>query len=128
MRRFYHPLILLLTLASCRRAPNRAEAVRALRAARPGLDSATVTVRVWTDGPPWFSCAEVITKLRSDKDRAVVRDAVGHWRSLVLAHWVTLRDTAAGPVVEPGWCVATLRDTSARLAAGWRREIGRAHV
>jgi hypothetical protein len=49
-----------------------------------------------------------------------VRDVLAPWRSLVIAGVVTLRDTAAGHVVEPGWCVATLGDSSARLATGWR--------
>lgn len=124
MRRLPFLLITVLMLLACRAVPSREEALSALRASQPGIDTATVTVRVWVDGPPWFSCAEVIAKLKSEKDRAVVRDALGQWRSLVLADWVTLRDTAAGPVVEPGWCVATLRDTSARLAAGWRRVAG----
>ena len=112
-------LITIMMLASCRGAPSSEEALSALRASQPGVDTSTVTVRVWADGPAWFSCAEVIGKLKSAADRAVVRDAVGRWRALVLADWVTLRDTSAGSVVEPGWCVATLRDASARHASEW---------
>jgi hypothetical protein len=120
-------LLLLLTivmLSSCRDAPNREEALEAFRALKPGVDSSAVVVRVWSDGPPWFSCAEVIAKLRSDADRATVRDVLLPWRSLVLAGLVTLRDTASGHVVEPGWCVAILGDSSARLASGWQRVRG----
>ena len=95
-----------------------------LRSAAPALDSATVVQRVWADGPPWFSCAEVIAKLRGSTDSATVRNPLGNWRSLVLADWVQLRDTSAGPVTEPGWCRATLHDEPARLAAGWRPVLG----
>ncbi len=105
---------------ACGWAPSREEALVALRRASPGLDGSPVIVRIWADGPPWFSCAEVLAKINSDADHAVVRDAVGRWRSLVLAEYVTLRDTAAGVVTDPGWCVASLRDTSARAAARWR--------
>ena len=108
-----------MMLTSCRRAPNREEALRALRELQPGVETSAVTLRVWSDGPAWFSCAEVIGKLKSVADRAVVRDEVGRWRALVLADWVTLRDTSAGRVVEPGWCVATLRNASARHASEW---------
>lgn len=36
-----------------------------------------------------------------------------------MADWVTLRDTSAGQVVEPGWCAATLRDEARLTADGW---------
>ena len=44
--------------------------------------------------------------------------------ALVLANWLTLRDTSAGRVVEPGWCTATVRDSAARLAGGWTPVLG----
>lgn len=92
--------------------------------ARPTLAGAPVTRRVWLDGPPWFSCAEVLTKLRSRTDSAVVLDQVGNWRELVVAGWVVLRDTSAGEVAEPGWCAARVLDDSARVAGGWRMVHG----
>jgi hypothetical protein len=120
-------LSLLLTIvlfSACNRAPSRAESFALLRGADPALDTAAVVERVWADGPPWFSCAEVIAKLRANADSAVVRNQIGNWRPLVLADWVILRDTAAGRVIEPGWCHATLRDAAARLAGGWREVRG----
>ena len=117
-------LLLLVVLSACNRAPSAAESLEVLRSAAPALDSATVVQRVWADGPPWFSCAEVIAKLRGSTDSATVRNPLGNWRSLVLAEWVQLRDTSAGPVTEPGWCRATLHDEPARLAAGWRPVLG----
>ena len=96
------------------------EALEVLRSADPALDTATVVERVWADGPPWFSCAEVIAKFRANADSAVVRNQIGNWRSLVLADWVVLRDTAVGRVTETSWCQAALRDEPARLAGGWR--------
>ena len=107
-----------LALASCRNAPSAQEALEAFRAARPGVDSQAVTVRLWQDGPPWFSCAEVASKLRSNIDRKTVHDAVGHWRPLVLADVISLRDTSAGEVTDPGWCVATVRN--ATRTAAWK--------
>jgi hypothetical protein len=88
------------------------------------MDSAVAVARVWADGPPWFSCAEVIAKFRASADSAAVRDQVGNWRSLLLAEWVTLRDTTARAVVEPGWCVVRLHDETARIAHGWSPIIG----
>jgi hypothetical protein len=119
--------LLLLTFllgSACNRTPNSDQALRILRSANPALDSAVSVATVWKDGPPWFSCAEVIAKLRAKTDSTVVRKPVGNWRALVLADWVTLRDTAAGHVVEPGWCAATLRDSTARLAGGWTALLG----
>jgi hypothetical protein len=117
------PALLLLLIcaffSACRRAPSAEEAEGLLRASNPALDTATVVVRVWADGPPWFSCAEVIAKFRAAADSQVVRSQVGNWRALVLADWVSLRDTTHGHVVEPGWCAATLRDSTARLSGGW---------
>ncbi len=114
----------ILLATACHRPPNEKEALRILRAANPALDSAVAMSTVWKDGPPWFSCAEVIAKFRADADSAVVRKAVGNWRPLVLADWVTLRDTATAPVAEPGWCAVTLRDSSARIANGWTPLLG----
>ena len=111
-------LALTLAFVSCTRAPSAQEALEAFRAARPGVDSQAVTIRLWADGPAWFSCAEVASKLRSHMDRKAVHDAVGHWRPLVLADVITLRDTTAGDVVEPGWCVATVRN--AARTASWK--------
>ena len=95
-----------------------------LRGREPALDSATVIERVWADGPPWFSCAEVIAKLRSGADSAVVRTQVGNWHALVLANWVTLRDTSDGRVTDPGWCHATLHDEPSHTSQGWRSVVG----
>ena len=117
-------LISILALTACNRAPTGADAQAILRATNPALDTTTTIVKVWEDGPPWFSCAELIAKFRAAADSAVVRKQVGNWRSLVLANWVTLRDTTAVLVVEPGWCAATLRDTTARLAGGWVPLLG----
>ena len=113
-------LITLVLSSACGRAPTSSEAADLLRAAEPSLDSRKVTARVWADGPPWFSCAEVLAKVRKDADSAVVRQPLGNWRALVLAKWVTLRDTAKGPVTDPGWCRAVLRDSATRLADGWQ--------
>ena len=117
-------VLAVVLLSACNRAPSRAEALAVLRRSDPSLDTATVTERVWADGPPWFSCAEVIAKLRSGADHAVVRDQVGNWRALVLAKWVTLRDTSSMTVTDPGWCRATLRDVPARTGQGWRIVTG----
>ncbi|MEO8333487.1 MAG: hypothetical protein ABI664_00845 [bacterium] len=117
-------LLAFLFASACNRTPDSDHALRIIRAANPALDSAVSVATVWKDGPPWFSCAEVIAKFRAAADSAVVRKPVGNWRALVLADWVTLRDTAAGHVVEPGWCAATLRDSTARLAGGWTPLLG----
>jgi hypothetical protein len=124
MRRRLFYLLTFLSMLACGRAPSRSEALAILRATKPALDTATAVVTVWQDGPPWFSFNEVIAKFRSRGDSATVRKQVGNWRTLVLADWVVLRDTASGPVVEPGWCAASLRDSTARLAAGWQRVQG----
>jgi hypothetical protein len=111
-------------LSACNPAPSRAEALEALKAASPGSDTATLFVRVWRDGPPWFSCAEVIAKFTSSVDSASVRDQVGNWKPLVLAGWLVLRDTASGVVSDPGWCVGKLADSTARRAGGWIPILG----
>jgi hypothetical protein len=103
----------------CQSRPSRAEALQAIRDARPGVDTATVYATVWQDGPPWFSCAEVIAKFASSRDSAAVRDQVGNWKPLVMTGWLVIRDTAHGNVTEPGWCVAKLGNEAARLAQGW---------
>jgi hypothetical protein len=74
---------------------------------------------VWKDGPPWFSCAEVIAKFDGHADTAAVRDQVGNWRPLVVSAWVILRDTSAGVVSDPGWCTAHRTDQGELNARGW---------
>lgn len=117
------PLLVLFLFSACRAAPNRREAAAAVQSAWTSKDS-TAVVRVWADGPPWFSCREVTAKLASKKDRAVVGDALRPWRTLVLADWLRLRDTSSGPVIEPGWCVGELRDSATRTKNGWRAIAG----
>ena len=117
-------LLSALALAACNPGPSRSEALDALRAAAPGIDTTTVFARVWQDGPPWFSCAEVIAKFTSPVDSGSVRDQVGNWKPLVLAGWLVLRDTAKGVVSDPGWCTGKLEDTSTRLAGGWIPIVG----
>ena len=124
MTRSHLLALTILAVTACNRSPSSVEAQAILRAANPALDTTTAVRTVWADGPPWFSCAEVIAKFRAAADSAVVRTQVGNWRSLVLANWVTLRDTTAAPVAEPGWCAATLRDTTARTAGGWTPLLG----
>jgi hypothetical protein len=121
------PLILLLSafaLTACNPAPSRSEALEALRAAAPAIDTTTVFARVWQDGPPWFSCAEVIAKFTTPLDSAAVRKEVGNWRPLVLAGWLVLRDTARGVVSDPGWCAGKLSDPPSRQAGGWIPIVG----
>ena len=113
-----------IVLTACNPAPSRSEALAALHAAAPGLDTTTVFARVWEDGPPWFSCAEVIAKFASPLDAAYVRDEVGNWKPLVLAGWLVLRDTASGAVSDPGWCVGKLADSTARRSGGWMPIVG----
>jgi hypothetical protein len=123
--RAYRLLLITIVLSSaCGRAPNSSEALSLLRTAEPALDSGSVTRRVWADGPPWFSCAEVLAKVRTNVDSAVIRGPLGNWRPLVLAKWVTLRDTTKGPVTDPGWCRASLRDSVVRISNGWRPVTG----
>lgn len=117
-------VLLVLALAGCRRVPDREAARRAL-AAVPALgEGKRVIWRVWRDGPPWFSCAEILAKIGTAADSAVVRDQLANWRTLVLADVITLRDTSARPVAEPGWCVAHPRDEAALAAHGWRAVTG----
>ena len=119
-------LIAVLLTSACWRSPSRSEALILLRAAEPALDSASVTRRVWADGPPWFSCAEVLAKVRTNTDSSVIRGQLANWRPLVLAKWVTLRDTTKGPVTDPGWCRATLKDSTVRASNGWKLVTGAA--
>lgn len=117
-------LVSAIALTACNPAPSRSEALAALRAAAPGIDTTTVFARVWQDGPPWFSCAEVIAKFTTRLDSAFVRDQVGNWKPLVLAGWLVVRDTASGVVSDPGWCAGKLTDPAARQAGGWIPIVG----
>jgi hypothetical protein len=117
-------LLTIVLFTACERAPSSSEALTLLRAAAPALDTGSVTERVWADGPPWFSCAEVLAKVRTSSDSAVIRGQLANWRPLVLANWVTLRDTAKGPVTDPGWCRVALRDSAVRVSSGWRPVTG----
>jgi hypothetical protein len=117
-------LLSVLAFTACHRGPSRSEALEALRAATPGIDTTAVFARVWQDGPPWFSCAEVIAKFTSPVDSATVRDQVGNWKPLVVAGWLVLRDTSRGVVSDPGWCTGKLADASARLVGGWIPIVG----
>jgi hypothetical protein len=122
VRTFSLPFAVLLGAVSttaCNPAPSRSEALAALRTAAPAIDTTTVFARVWQDGPPWFSCAEVIAKFTSAVDSAAVRDQVGNWKPLVLTGWLVLRDTAKGVVSDPGWCTGKLSDPASRAAGGW---------
>ena len=109
----------MLLLAGCRGAPSRRSALEALERSPLSHDTTTLYRRVWKDGPPWFSCAEVIAKFDGHADTAVVRDQVGNWRPLVVSGWVVLRDTSAGVVSDPGWCAAHLTDQGRLAARGW---------
>jgi hypothetical protein len=117
-------LFAFVALTGCRGAPSRTEALEAIRAATPGLDTTTEFAHVWQDGPPWFSCAEVIAKIGTKLDARVVNDQVGNWRPLVVAGWLVLRDTAHGVVSDPGWCTGKLTDEAARNAGGWIPIVG----
>ena len=116
--------VILCSVTACNRAPNREEALAALRANASGLDTTIVHVRVWQDGPPWFSCSEVIAKFTSPVDASVVRDEVGNWKPLVVSGWMVLRDSAAGVVSDPGWCTAKLAGASAAAAVAWVPIVG----
>jgi hypothetical protein len=106
-------------VTSCSRGPSRDEALAAIRAAQPAIEQTDVIGRVWQDGPPWFSCAEVIAKFTTNADSAAVRDAVGNWKPLVVAGWIVLRDSASGPVADPGWCTANPTPSGAQAIAAW---------
>jgi hypothetical protein len=116
--------VVIATLAGCRAGPSKAEALDAIRATSPGLETTTAFARVWQDGPPWFSCAEVLSKIGSKADARIVYDQVGNWRPLVVAGWLVLRDTAHGVVNDPGWCAGKLADEGARRASGWMPVVG----
>jgi hypothetical protein len=111
--------MLVALLAGCNRGPSRAEALQAIRGSSPALDTTLVYGRVWQDGPPWFSCAEVLAKAGTNTDSAAVRGPVGNWKWLIVAGWVVLRDSSKGPVADPGWCTMKLTDEGARRAATW---------
>ena len=117
-------LVVCCALSGCNPAPSRTEALEALRAATPGIDTTTVFARVWQDGPPWFSCAEVLAKFTTAVDSAAVRNQVGNWRPLVLAGWLVVHDTANGVVSDPGWCAGKLIDPASRQAGGWIPIVG----
>ena len=104
--------VVACSVSACNRAPNREEALAALRANAPGLDTTIVHVRVWQDGPAWFACSEVIAKFTSPVDASAVRDDVGNWKPLVVSGWLVLRDSSAGVVSDPGWCTAKLAGAS----------------
>lgn len=109
----------ILLLSSCARGPSRDEALAALRAMRPEVDSIPIVEMVWRDGPPWFSCSEVVAKLRSGVDSLAVRRQVGNWHDLVRAGWIVVRDTASGPVADPGWCAAQLTPVGTQQSQAW---------
>lgn len=111
--------MIALLLCACQRAPSREAALTALSRSPLTHDTATVFRRVWEDGPPWFSCAEVIAKFDGHADKAAVHDQVGNWRPLVVAGWLVLRDTSAGVVSEPGWCAAQMTDLARLNSRGW---------
>lgn len=108
-----------LLLVGCGRTPSRKATLEALERSPLSHDTSTIYRRVWKDGPPWFSCAEVIAKFDGHADTAAVRDQVGNWRPLVVAGWIVLRDTSQGVVSDPGWCTAHLTDVGARGAREW---------
>lgn len=108
-----------LVVTGCRGAPSKGAALEALERSPLSHDTSTIYRRVWKDGPPWFSCAEVIAKFDGPADTAVVRDQVGNWRPLVVSAWLVLTDTSAGVVSDPGWCAARLTDQGQLNARGW---------
>jgi hypothetical protein len=112
-------IMLVALLAGCNRAPSRADTIEAIRRSSPALDTTQVYHRIWQDGPPWFSCAEVLAKVGTNADSAVVRGPVGNWKSLVVTGWVVLKDSSKGPVSDPGWCTMKLTDEGARRAFAW---------
>jgi hypothetical protein len=118
-RRLALALLGAALLGACDSTPSRSEALRALRDAAPSLDNAPVSVRVWQDGPPWFSCAEVLAKVDSRVDAAAVHDEVGNWRPLVAAGWLVMRDSSYRAVTDPGWCVARIAEDSVKRLQGW---------
>jgi hypothetical protein len=109
----------VLAVQACTRAPTDEQVLAAIHAAHPALDTTTVLTRVWQDGPPWFSCAEVLAKLRSPTDSEAVRDALHEWRGMLLSGWAVARDSAKGPVVDPGWCVMKLTPDSVASRPQW---------
>ena len=111
--------MIALVATACNRGPSDEQALAAIRAARPALDTTTMVDLVWQDGPPWFSCAEVLAKLRSRTDSSAVRDPLANWRGLLLSAWGVVRDSTHGPVTDPGWCVVKLLPDSVTPALGW---------
>ena len=111
--------LVALLLTACNRAPSRADALEAIRRSSPAFDTTVAIGRVWQDGPPWFSCAEVLAKLGTNRDSEVVRVPIGNWKPLIVAGWGILHDSTKGVVADPGWCTLKLTDEGARRAATW---------
>jgi hypothetical protein len=116
--------MIAVVAAACNRGPSDEQALAAIRAARPALDTTTMVERVWQDGPPWFSCAEVLAKLRSPTDSSAIRGPLANWRGLLLSAWGVVRDSTHGPVTDPGWCVVKLLPDSVTPARGWASFTG----
>jgi hypothetical protein len=116
--------MIAVVTAACNRGPSDEQAQAAIRAARPALDSSTMVERVWQDGPAWFSCAEVLAKLRLPSDSSAIRDPLANWRGLLLSAWGVVRDSTHGPVTDPGWCVVKLLPDSVTPARGWASFTG----
>jgi hypothetical protein len=119
VRRALLALLVGSAVTACDSTPSRSEALLALRAAAPTLDSAPVSIRVWQDGPPWFSCAEVLAKLGTPADAGAVHDEVGDWRPLIASGWLVVHDSSYRAVADPGWCVARIAEDTAKRAQGW---------
>lgn len=120
-----HALIAALALlASCTPRPSGDEALQALHAVHPAVDTTRVFTTVWRDGPPWFSCAEIRAKLRRQVVEPAVRDTLASWQSLARAGWMSLRDTAAGEVTDPGWCKLVVADSVASRVRSWATLLG----
>ena len=117
-------LLALSLLAACGRGPSRDDALAAIRAAQPGVEGSAVTGRVWQDGPPWFSCAEVKAKIATGVDSAVVRGQVRNWTDVVAVGWATPRDTSHGVVVDPGWCTLRLTPEGVASFSRWTTSAG----
>lgn len=122
--RFHRLAFAGLLACACARAPSETEARDAVRAANPSLDGAIASRHVWEDGPPWFSCAEILAKVGTSKDSVVIQGQLANWRPLVVSGWIVLRDTAQGVVSEPGWCTAKLTATGVAGATAWRPDTG----
>lgn len=116
-----------LLVAGCSARPEAAEALAALRAAMPAVDTSQVWVTVWRDGPAYFSCAEIRVKLRRGARAPAVSDSLRPWLPLEKSGWVTLRDTAAGEVADPGWCAIRPAPAHQLEMERWAEVIGGEH-